>query len=143
MTSLEFHLALLNKVHAVVPDGDIMETCMWLIPFITSPGHVWWSIYPSDNGGVELCSSSDKWIFTFEFHKDHGFVKLTADCIHLAEPEFQNHVTIDFIDMDKVPQEYLGISEIIELHRSFSREREAEDSEWKSHMIDSAITSKN
>lgn len=143
MTSLEFHLALLNKVHMVIPDGDIMETCMWLIPFIAGPGHVWWSIYPSDNEGVEFCSSSDEWVFTFEFHKDHGFVKLTADCIRLTEPEFQNHATIDFIDMDKVPQEYLGMSEIIELHHSFSQEREINDPQWKSRMIKSAIASEN
>lgn len=143
MTSLEFHLALLNKVHEIIPDGDIMETCMWLIPFITGPGHVWWSIYPSGNEGVEFCSSSDDWVFTFEFHKDHGFVKLTADCIHLVAPEFQNHATIDFIDMDKLPQEYLGMAEIIDLHHKFSQERENEEPEWKTRMIKSALPHHN
>lgn len=142
MTSLEFHLALLNKVHTIQPDGEIMEACMWLIPFITGPGHLWWSIYPSDNQGVELSSSSDEWVFTFEFHKDHGFVKLTADCIHLAEPEFQNHATIDFIDMDKVPQESLGMSEIIELHHKFSEEWMKTDPDWKQHMIAGSMPTK-
>lgn len=139
MTSLEFHLALLNKVHHIVPDGEIMETCMWLIPFITGPGHVWWSIYPSENEGVELSSVSEEWIFTFEFHKDHGFVKLTGDCYHLKEPKSHKHVTIDFIDMDKIPQEYIGMAELIELHRKFSTIRELEDPSWKLRMIESDV----
>lgn len=139
MTSLEFHLALLNKVHSTVPDGEIMETCMWLLPFISGPGHVWWSIYPSEYDGVELSSVSEEWIFTFEFHQDHGFVKLTGDCQHLAEPEFHNHVTIDFIDLDKLPQEYPGMTEIIELHHRFSVIQELEDPGWKTRMIVSDI----
>lgn len=139
MTSLEFHLALLNKAHNIVSDGEIMETCMWLIPFISGPGHVWWSIYPSEHEGIELSSVSSEWVFTFEFHKDHGFVKLTGDCFHVVEPKSHNHTTIDFIDLDKLPQEYPGMSELIDLHKKFSQTQELVDPGWRKRMIETDV----
>lgn len=141
ITSLEFHLALLNKAHETVPDTEILEYCMWLIPFITTKGHLWWSIYPSDNGGIELCSGDDEELFIFEFHKKDGFVKLTGKIMQesTTETSLQNLVESDFIDMDKVPQEYKGVADLLEKHRSMSTRVFTKDPQWKTRMVQQDI----
>lgn len=138
VTSLEFHLALLNKAHEVVPDAELLEYCMWLIPFISGPGHLWWSIYPSDTNGVQLSSTFEKYVFVFEFHKDHGFVKLTGKCLLTETDEPVIDASIDFIDTDKVPQEYPGIDEIIDFHHTLSLVADEEDPSWRERMINSS-----
>lgn len=142
VTSLEFHLALLNKAHETMPDAEILEYCMWLIPFISTKEHVWWSIYPSEQGGIELCSGDADETFIVDFHKEYGFVKLHARILQQSSESFpgpSQDVTIEFIDVDKVPMEYPGMAEFIAEHVAMSRKVFIEDPDWKLRMIQEDI----
>jgi hypothetical protein len=142
VTSLEFHLALLNKAHETMPDAEILEYCMWLIPFISTAEHLWWSIYPSDQEGIELCSGNPEETFIVDFHKEYGFVKLHARILHQETDNDHNSakdVTIDFIDVDKVPMEYPGMKEFIAQHVFMSQKVFAQDPNWKLRMIQQDI----
>lgn len=141
VTSLEFHLALLNKAHETMPDAEILEYCMWLIPFISTAEHLWWSIYPSDQGGIELCSGNPEETFIVDFNKEYGFVKLHGYIIFETNgtTEKSDDVIIEFIDTDKVPMEYPGMSEFITKHSAMSQKVFTQDPNWKLRMIQQDI----
>lgn len=142
VTSLEFHLALLNKAHETMPDAEILEYCMWLIPFISTKDHIWWSIYPSEQNGIELCSGDTDETFIVDFHKEYGFVKMHARILQQNENVISDpsqDVTIEFIDVDKVPMEYPGMSEFMAEHVVMSKRVFTKDPGWKLRMIQEDI----